>query len=493
MKRHTQFFLGAAVALLLGLGTPIATAGEVPPALFDKAAHGGTVRVIVELRVATVPEAKIASDQAVAAQRNDIAAARAAVLKRLASTGHRLLREYTTIPFVALEVAPDALAALAASSDVVGVVEDLLLGPALNDSVPLIGADQAWAAGYDGSGFVVAVLDTGIESSHPFLAGKVIEEACFSANANCPNGLTTQTGAGAGAPCTYAVYGCRHGTGVAGIAAGAGVSFSGVARGARLMSVQIFSRGTGSVCIGRGEDPCVYTFTSDTVAGMERVYLLRAVHNFAAANLSIAVLSAVGSGWVSPCDGALPAMTAVTENLRLAGIATIAASGNNGFPDALTWPACISSAVSVGSTTKADVVSSFSNSAAYLSLLAPGESIQTSIPGGGFAWAVGGTSWATPHAAGAWAILKQKKPTATVDEILNALVRTGHPVLDTRNGITKPRIQLNLALLDMSPGTPIPTLSGWLLVGLAGLLAMGGLGALRRRFGRGEETGQRFS
>lgn len=95
--------------------------------------------------------------------------------------------------------------------------------------------------------------------------------------------------------------------------------------------------------------------------------------------------------------------------------------------------------------------------------------------------------------AGAWAILKQKKPTATVSEILNALVRTGRPVLDTRNGITKPRIQLNLALLDLAPGTPIPTLSGWLLVGLAGLLATGGLSALRGRFGRGEETGRRFS
>ncbi len=492
MKQQTPLCRTLVFAFLLAIGTPIATAGEVPPALFDKAAHSGTVRVIVELRVATVPEAKIASDQAVAAQRKDIAAVRATVLKRLAGTGHRLLREYTTIPFVALEVAPDALAALAASSDVVGVVEDILLGPALNDSVPLIGADQAWAAGYDGTGFVVAVLDSGIESSHPFLAGKVIEEACFSANGNCPNGLTTQTGPGAGMPCAYVPVHCVHGTAVAGVVAGAGASFSGIAKGARLMSVQTFSQQTGSACAGWGADPCALALTSDTVAGMERVYLLRAVHNFAAVNLSIASLTTGGSGWGSPCDSALPAMTAVTENLRLAGIATIVASGNNGFPDALTWPACISSAVSVGSTTKADVVSSFSNSASFLSLLAPGESIQTSILGGGFAWATG-TSFATPHVAGAWAILKQKKPTATVSEILNALVRTGRPVLDTRNGITKPRIQLNLALLDLSPGTPIPTLSGWLLVGLAGLLAMGGLSALRRRFGRGEEIGRRFS
>ncbi|CAG1002299.1 Major intracellular serine protease [Burkholderiales bacterium] len=488
MKQHLPLCRTLAFAFLLAIGTPIATAGEVPPALFDQAAHSGTVRVIVELRVATVPEAKIASDQAVAAQRKDIAAARAAVLKRLAGTGHRTMREYTTIPFVALEVTPDALAALAASTDVVGVVEDLLLGPTLNDTVPLIGADQAWAAGYDGSGFVVAVLDSGIESSHPFLAGKVIEEACFSANANCPNGLTTQTGPGAGVPCTYVPVHCAHGTVVAGVAAGAGAGFSGVAKGARLMSVQIFSQQTGSPCTGWGADPCALALTSDTVAGMERVYLLRAVHNFAAVNLSIGSLTTGGSGWVSPCDSALAAMTAVTENLRLAGIATIAASGNNGFPGALTWPACISSAVSVGSTTMVDTVSAFSNSASFLSLLAPGEEITTSLPGGGFSVNGWGTSYATPHVSGAWAILKQKKPTASVSEILNALVRTGRPVLDTRNGITKPRIQLNLALLDLSPGTPIPTLSGWLLVGLAGLLVAGGFSSLRSSVGARRTT-----
>ncbi len=395
MKQQLPLCRTLAFAFLLAIGTPIATAGEVPQSLYDKAAHSGTVRVIVELRVATVPDAKIASDQAVAAQRKDIAAARAAVLKRLAGTGHRLMREYTTIPFVALEVAPDALAALATSTDVAGVVEDILLGPALNDSVPLIGADQAWAAGYDGSGFVMAVLDSGIESGHPFLAGKVIEEACFSANANCPNGLTTQTGPGSGEPCTYAL-GCRHGTAVAGVAAGAGLSFSGVAKGARLMSVQVFSQQTGSPCTGWGADPCALALTSDTVAGMERVYLLRAVHNFAAVNLSIGSLTTGGSGWVSPCDSALAAMTAVTENLRLAGIVTVAASGNNGFPDALTWPACISSAASVGSTTMVDSVSAFSNSASFLSLLAPGEEITTSLPGGGFSVNGWGTSYATP-------------------------------------------------------------------------------------------------
>src|SRR5258705_417618 len=82
------------------------------------------------------------------------------------------------------------------------------------------------------SGWVVAILDTGVHGAHPFLAGKVVSEACYSAHGDCPNGNDEQIGAGAGETCTYAPHTCRHGTHVAGIAAGRGDDFSGVARGA---------------------------------------------------------------------------------------------------------------------------------------------------------------------------------------------------------------------------------------------------------------------
>lgn len=71
------------------------------------------------------------------------------------------------------------------------------------------------------------------------------------------------------------------------------------------------------------------------------------------------------------------------------------------------------------------------HSASFLSLLAPGESINSSVPGGGFAF-FNGTSMAAPHVAGAWALLKQQTPSASVNTLLSNLQSTGLGVTDTR-------------------------------------------------------------
>src|SRR5688572_5454686 len=261
MVRLGRFPLGRALlaALLVLLGSapwvtlPSAdSAGSiVMPEVRARLLREGRVRVIAEMRLPGgphVPEGRL-TGPALSVQRRDIAGARRQILTRLAGRTHRVVQQYATVPLLALEVDADALAELEASSLwVKRVVEDTLNAPSLVQSIPHVGADRAWTRGFDGTGTVVAILDTGVDSSHPFLAGKVVEEACYSSTVSdrslsvCPNRLGEQTGSGAGMPCLLG--GCSHGTHVAGIAAGKGATFSGVAKGAQIMAVQVFSEFT---------------------------------------------------------------------------------------------------------------------------------------------------------------------------------------------------------------------------------------------------------
>ena len=73
---------------------------------------------------------------------------------------------------------------------------DRLLRPSLEANITLVEADQAWAEGFDGSGWTVAVVDSGVDGTHPMLTRKVVAEACYSSNGNCPAGGTEQVGSG---------------------------------------------------------------------------------------------------------------------------------------------------------------------------------------------------------------------------------------------------------------------------------------------------------
>ena len=438
---------------------------QMASALRQRAERDGRIRVIVELRLpsgAHLPEGRAAGPAAVNAQRRAIGDAGGRVLARLQRANHRLLHRYQTVPYVALDVDATALDLLAtAGQDVVRVMEDRILRPVLAESAPLIEADQAWSSGYDGTGMTIAILDSGVDAQHPFLSGKVVEEACYSSTVAgesrtvCPNGLDEQLGPGSAAPCL--LTDCYHGTHVAGIAAGngatAGQPFSGVAKSSQIMAVQVFSEVIDAATCG-GVAPCMGGYSSDVIAGLERVYIVAGQRPIAAVNMSL------GEGsFTAPCD--TQPYKPIIDNLRSIGVATVVASGNSGYRSRLSAPACISSAVSVGSTDKNDQVSYFSNVASFLSLLAPGDGIVSSVPGTGFE-ALSGTSMAAPHIAGAWAILRQAAPSATVTAILSAFRQTGLPVADTRflGTVTVPRARILRALGTFVTITnPVPAVS----------------------------------
>jgi secreted trypsin-like serine protease len=315
---------------------------------------------------------------------------------------------------------------------------------------------------------------------------KIVSEACYSNAVNgydssqgqyvysmCPNYAASSTAGGAASACSLPGA-CAHGTHVAGIAAGsgadAGVSFSGVAKGASLLPIQVFRFFTPDSTTNSSQSKLL-TFGSDQILALQRVYALRSTYQIASVNMSL------GGGRYytqSSCDSANSALKAAVDQLRSVGIATVVSSGNGAYTDSMSAPGCLSSVLSVGSVWDAtssgstfsacgpdfggvDKVACYSNSASFLDLLAPGSAINSSTTGSSpNTYAVlHGTSMAAPHVAGCIAILKEAKPSATVDEIEAALKSTGLSVQDSRNGVRTPRIQCKAALDALAPVGPV--------------------------------------
>ena len=454
--------------------------GEFDPAsdrvdLAAVALEQGSVRVIVELVAPFEPEGAVRSKVSVERQRASIAQRQATVLDQIAPYDAELIAAWETIPFLAVMVDAAGLQALQRSPLVLDIQEDRLDAPLLDGSSVHVGAPKAWAAGYDGAGQMVVILDTGIAGAHPFFGGRVEAEACFSSSyvrdpddppdmdygaSLCPNGQTTQIGAGAAdASATECTAGlgsgnrCWHGTHVAGIAAGANpgdVNFNGIAKGSDIGAIQVFTHFTTTDVCGSSAN-CLRSFTSDQISVLE--YVLTDLHpNYAVASVNMS-LGGKHYSDQALCDVANSARKAAIDNLRAVGIPTIIAAGNSAQRGAIAEPACISSAVAVSASTDPnDAIWGSSSIHDMVELMAPGWRVISAIPHLNlpYSWS-SGTSMATPHVAGAWAVLKQQNPTASVDDVLTLLQNTGVPVTDTRSGgsVTKPRIDLCAALTEL--------------------------------------------
>ncbi|RKN07414.1 hypothetical protein D7319_18870 [Streptomyces radicis] len=294
--------------------------------------------------------------------------------------------------------------ALAESSGIATLALDGLNRAALDTSTARIGAPEAWEAGHDGEGVTVAVLDTGIDASHPDLAGgKVVAEAIF-----------------AGTPDAHDHHG--HGTHVASIAAGTGAhsggAYTGVAPGARLLNAKVL-------------DDDGWGFDSGIVQGMEWAV----AQDARIVNLSLGSADEPGPDVLEEAVDRLSAES---------GALFVIAAGNAG-PGQVSSPATADAALAVGAVDDADALADFSGTgprqgdfAVKPDLTAPGVAIGAAAADGSVLTgenepvadgyiALDGTSMAAPHVAGAAALLLQRHPDWTGAQVKAALVGSAEP------------------------------------------------------------------
>lgn len=458
--------------------------------LLSKVDQYGTLDVIVGLNVPFVVESKLSRSTDVQQQRAAIEQKRDAVINDVTRFGAivRSTSDQWTIPYVALQVNKQTLQALMSSPDVVSIRESGESQLQLSDSTALVNANPVWNLGYEGQGQTVAVLDTGFLTSHPMLNGKVVAEACFSSsNATrtslCSTpGAQTQVGLGS-ADITRCVQqnsgdNCQHGTHVAAIAVGNGPNLDGVARASNLIPITVFRYTTGCVVNPpAGVLNCINVADIDLISALQYIYSIRNQYQIASVNISIG-----GQLFPNSCDTNFPETKLAIDLLWGAGIPTIIAAGNNRNASQVSYPGCISTAVTIGASNKNDTMwddpvlnTGSNNHPTMVDLVAPGtgflppagqpyqgiESASFNVSGPPIALnpttvTMSGTSMAAPHVAGAWAVLKSFVPDADPQEILNALTDLTNVLMpriqETRQGqnYPKPRLDILVAYNTLS-------------------------------------------
>ncbi|MER5419154.1 S8 family peptidase [Streptosporangium roseum] len=269
----------------------------------------------------------------------------------------------------------------------------------LDKSVAMIGAPQAWAGGHDGTGVKVAVLDTGVDATHPDLAGKIVDSRSFVPDASVKDGH-------------------GHGTHVASTIAGSGAAsggkYKGVAPGAQLVIGKVLSDS------GSGTD-------SGVIEGME----------WAAASGAKVVSMSLGDG---PTDGTDPLSQTVNNLTASTGVLFVIAAGNaGGAAGTVANPGTADAALTVAAVDKQDGLADFSSrgprfgdSGLKPDIAAPGVDIAAAratgtamgTPVDDHYTGASGTSMATPHVAGAAAIMAQLHPDWKGPLLKSALIST---------------------------------------------------------------------
>lgn len=298
----------------------------------------------------------------------------------------------------------------------------------LTVSVPFIGAAKAHQFNHKGKGSYVVVIDSGVESSSPFLGGRVALEACFASI--CPNGSSKMVGPGAAKPVHW------HGTHVAGIIAGSNSNMSGVAPEAGIIAVNVFDV-NGS------------TYDANIINALNWVDSISSQYNIASVNMSLGTTMV----FKSSCNSYIPDLTSVISKLKSKNIATVVSAGNS-YAYGMSSPACITDTISVAATyADRDEVTTFSNVHEDTDFSAPGFNIVSSELNGSFR-SSSGTSMAAPHVAAAYALYRSKFGNQSVDKVTQDFQSSSMPAKDDYTSVMTKRIDFNYLFGDGQMPTP---------------------------------------
>lgn len=428
MKRVRVVLWCLLLAACSGEQGPLVRVGAgQPDPLFDEPRS-----ILVELQTDEDLEAPVpagAQGEAVLERRSKVFRAQADQLREALPDGVHVGHTYSHLPMMhLLVVTPEALGKVEQLPGVRRVWMDEVHTTQLSSSLALVNQPQVQARGLTGGGTTVAVLDTGVDYTRAAFG------SCSAPGGSCKVSVAMDFAPDDGVKDAHG-----HGTNVAGIVLG-------MAPDTRIAALDVFNGGSG--------------YSSDIIAAVNWCVANRAAHNLVAMNLSLG-----SGGYAQACPSDVFASPLTTA--RAAGIVPVVATGNAGYLDRISSPACVPAAVSVGavhdsaygpfsggacsdSVTAADKVTCFSNAAAFMTMLAPGSLITAA------GLTMAGTSQAAPHVAGAVAVVASAFPTESAAQWVTRLVDTGVTVTDARTGRTHPRLDIQAATLGcpMAVSTP---------------------------------------